>query len=63
MKKIIIVAIGILFMAGARGQQLPYQNPDLSSEERAKDLICRLTLDEKAILMCDHVGSHSATGN
>jgi beta-glucosidase len=34
-------------------QQYPFQNPDLSSEERAKDLISRLTLEEKAILMCD----------
>ncbi len=33
--------------------QLPYQNPSLSSEERAKDLITRLTLSEKATLMCD----------
>jgi beta-glucosidase len=35
------------------GQQHPYQNPNLSSEERAKDLISRLTLSEKASLMCD----------
>jgi hypothetical protein len=34
-------------------QQLPYQNPNLSSEERAKDLISRLTLNEKTALMCD----------
>ena len=34
-------------------QILPYQNPNLSSEERAKDLISRLTLNEKAALMCD----------
>jgi beta-glucosidase len=35
------------------GQKLPYQNPNLSSEERAKDLISRLTLEEKALLMQD----------
>ena len=35
------------------GQQLPYQNSELNSEERAKDLISRLTLEEKAALMCD----------
>ncbi|MBN1767953.1 MAG: glycoside hydrolase family 3 C-terminal domain-containing protein [Prolixibacteraceae bacterium] len=35
------------------GQQYPYQNSKLSSEERAKDLISRLTLEEKAALMCD----------
>jgi beta-glucosidase len=34
-------------------QKLPYQNPDLSSEARAKDLISRLTLEEKALLMQD----------
>ncbi len=33
--------------------QYPYQNPELSSEERANDLLSRLTLDEKVILMCD----------
>ena len=35
------------------GQQLPYQNPELNSAERAKDLISRLTIEEKAALMCD----------
>jgi hypothetical protein len=34
-------------------QQLPNQNPNLSAEERAKDLILRLTLEEKALLMPD----------
>jgi len=34
-------------------QQLPYQNPNLNSEQRANDLITRLTLNEKATLMCD----------
>ena len=34
------------------GQQLPYQNPNLSSEERAKDLIFRITLSEKVSMMC-----------
>ena len=43
----------ILFVETLSGQQLPYQNPNLSSEERAKDLISRLTLNEKASLMCD----------
>jgi hypothetical protein len=28
--------------------QLPYQNPALSPQERAQDLISLLTLDEKA---------------
>src|SRR6187431_2548229 len=34
-------------------QKLPYQNPDLSFEQRAGDLITRLTLQEKASLMFD----------
>ena len=32
-------------------QLLPYQNPELSPEERARDLCSRLTLEEKASLM------------
>lgn len=34
-------------------QQFPYQNPALSSDDRAKDLLSRLTLEEKASLMFD----------
>ena len=34
-------------------QPFPYQNPDLSAKERAKDLCSRLTLEEKAMLMLD----------
>ena len=34
-------------------QQLPYQNPNLSAEARAEDLISRLTLEEKTKLMMD----------
>src|SRR5690242_19215575 len=35
-------------------RQIPaYKNPSLSSEERAKDLVTRLTLEEKASLMFD----------
>jgi len=37
----------------ASAQQLPYQNPNLSARERAKDLCGRLTLEEKAKLMLD----------
>jgi beta-glucosidase len=33
--------------------QLPYQNPNLNSQLRAEDLVSRLTLQEKASLMCD----------
>lgn len=47
-----VIAI-ILFAAPLWGQQLPYKNQKLSSVERAKDLIARLTLEEKVALMCD----------
>lgn len=43
----------LLVQATGLNAQLPYQNPNLSSEERATDLIGRLTLTEKATLMCD----------
>ena len=37
----------------ANAQQLPYQNPQLTAEQRADDLLGRLTLDEKVKLMMD----------
>jgi len=52
-KKGLCTAFTFLLSMSSWGQQLPYQNPNLSSEERAKDLISRLTLSEKAILMID----------
>jgi beta-glucosidase len=44
-----------LFCAGptASAQTFPYQNPQLTAQERAKDLCGRLTLEEKAQLMLD----------
>ncbi len=45
-----IVAAGAVINVSA---QLPYQNTALSAAERAKDLIARLTLEEKASLMFD----------
>lgn len=53
MKTALFFTIFILFNAALSGQQYPYQNPALSSEERARDLMSRLTLNEKASLMCD----------
>ncbi len=50
----LLLCLGImLFSVVVCAQPYPYQNPALSSEERAKDLIARLTLEEKAALMCD----------
>ncbi len=48
-----VLLIGCLSTAALRAQTLPYQNPDLSSEARARDLVSRLTLTEKASLLCD----------
>jgi beta-glucosidase len=53
MKKERFLLITFLCSIKLWAQQLPYQNPNLSSEDRAKDLISRLTLEEKAALMCD----------
>ena len=47
------IAAGLLLSICSYAQTQPYQNPALSSEERAKDLLSRLTLQEKASLMFD----------
>lgn len=49
----IIVLVYLSLTLVVNGQTYPFQNPNLSSEERAKDLLSRLTLEEKATLMCD----------
>lgn len=49
----VLVWINLLCTFCCPAQELPYQNPELSSEERAEDLVDRLTLEEKAALMCD----------
>ena len=54
MKKQLITTLMALFTMGAGAQNmLPYQNPNLSPEERADDLISRLTIEEKTALMMD----------
>ncbi len=53
MKKELIVILSLLFSINTFGQTIPFQNPNLSSEVRAKDLIPRLTIEEKASLMLD----------
>jgi beta-glucosidase len=49
------VLLSVLLLVGAKvyGQALPYKNPQLSSEARAKDLISRMTLKEKVLLLQD----------
>ena len=53
MKKLTLFVAIVLLSMNLWAQTLPYQNPNLSPEERAKDLTGRLTLEEKATLMCD----------
>ena len=53
MNKGFIFVISVLCSLNLWAQKMPYQNPNLSSEERARDLLSRLTLEEKATLMCD----------
>ena len=54
MKRFYFLLTGLL-MASMMvvAQTLPYQNPNLTAKERAKDLCSRLTLEEKAQLMLD----------
>ena len=51
MKKILLISLTLAAMLGAKAQQLPYQNTSLSAEQRADDLLQRLTVEEKAKLM------------
>lgn len=48
-----ITTLALMAFATIVNAQLPYQNPNLSFAERANDLTSRLTLKEKASLMCD----------
>lgn len=45
--------LSLLIASCCFAQNYPYQNPALNSGQRAKDLISRLTLQEKALLMQD----------
>ena len=53
MKTLLSTILLSLFFSHAVAQNLPYQNPKLSAQERARDLCSRLTLEEKAQLMLD----------
>lgn len=52
--KILSGLLVLCFYITTTAQNLPYRNPNLSFEERAKDLLSRLTLEEKVGLMGDH---------
>ena len=46
-KQLITLFIVSTSILSLHAQHLPYQNPSLSAEQRAKDLCSRLTLEEK----------------
>ena len=50
-KHFLLVLLAACCFSAAFSQSLPYQNARLSAEERARDLLKRLTLEEKARLM------------
>ena len=52
-KKIFLLGIMLSLSFYSFSQQYPYQNPNLTADERASDLVKRLTVEEKVSLMMD----------
>src|SRR4030042_4812869 len=52
MKNLILITV-VFLLTAISCKKDPFQDPSLSSEDRAKDLISYLTLEEKVTLMCD----------
>ena len=53
MKKTFLSFVTLLAALSTSAQQLPFQNPQLPTEQRVEDLLQRLTLEEKVSLMKD----------
>ena len=54
MKRLLLMMVwAAMASQTVEAESLPYQNPNLSARERAKDLCSRLTLEEKAKLVLD----------
>ena len=53
MKKLLLTTLFVIGTAALQAQTLPYQDTSLTAEQRADDLLARLTLDEKVKLMMD----------
>ena len=47
MKRLLLTCSALMMMLTLSAQTLPYQDSSLSFEERAKDLVSRMTLEEK----------------
>lgn len=52
-KKLLLAFFLCCLLVNVKAQNLPYQDSKLTFEERAKDLLSRLTIEEKASLMFD----------
>jgi beta-glucosidase len=50
---LLVLAVLLVLPTTAQTTTLPYQNPQLKAEQRADDLLSRLTLEEKVKLMMD----------
>ena len=48
-------------LSASAQQLLPYQNPNLSAEARANDLLSRLTLEEKTVLSWKKLTGYKST--
>ena len=53
MRKLLTTILLILGTSALHAQEFPFLNPTLSAEQRAEDLLQRLTLEEKVKLMMD----------
>lgn len=53
MKNTYLFILSLVSILSVNAQQYRFKDASLSSKERAEDLISRLTLEEKAALMCD----------
>ena len=54
MKLQAIIIAALVSLSASAQTMLPYQNPELTPEQRADDLLSRLTVEEKAKLMIDN---------